>query len=158
MADLVVRNSGEGQAFWMLGGLYEVKVTAEETNGAMTIMQMTMPPGMGPPPHTHPGSETVYVLDGQLRYHIGDATHEGAAGSVFHIPAGTMERFEPTGEEPLRVLVVYAPGGMERFFAEVAEPAQAREIPPPPTSPPDIDRLIEAGARHGMQIQAPAEV
>src|SRR5438309_2489746 len=66
----VVRGSGEGTAYWMLGGLYVVRVAASEPGGAVTIMEMTMPAGMGPPPHTHPGGESVHVLEGRIRYHI----------------------------------------------------------------------------------------
>ncbi|HEV3230164.1 MAG TPA: cupin domain-containing protein [Solirubrobacteraceae bacterium] len=153
-----MRNEGDGQAYWMLGGLYEVMVSSDEAGGALTIMQMTMPPGMGPPPHTHPGGESVYVMDGTLRYHIDGETFEGSAGTMFHIPEGTMENFEPTGDKPLRVLVSYTPGGIDKFFAEAGEPAQSRELPPPPESPPDIARLSEIAARYGMDIPTPAEV
>ena len=45
----IVRKAGEGDAYWMLGGLYEVKVSSEESGGAVTVMQMTVPAGMGPP-------------------------------------------------------------------------------------------------------------
>ncbi len=157
MADgTVTRQKGDGQALWMLGGLYEVKVSSDESGGAMTIMEMTTPPGMGPPPHTHPGTESVYVLDGTLRYHIGDEVTEGGPGSVFHIPAGMVENFEPTGDKPLRVLVVYTPGGMDRFFAEYGEVAKSRDLPPPDESPPDIERLMAVAARHGMEIILPS--
>jgi quercetin dioxygenase-like cupin family protein len=150
----VVRNAGEGRAFWMLGGLYEVKVAGPETDGAMTVMEMTMPGGMGPPPHTHPGSESVYVIEGTLRYHIDGETFEGGPGSFFHIPAGIVENFEPVTD--CRVLVTYAPGGIEDFFAEAGEPAARHELPPAPTEPPDIERLIEIGQKYGMDIKAPA--
>ena len=43
MPDSVVRNRGEGRAFWMLGGLYEVRVSSEETNGAMTVTAVAGP-------------------------------------------------------------------------------------------------------------------
>jgi len=52
-------------------------------------------------------------------------------------------------------LVTYRPGGIEKFFAEAGEPARRREVPPAPTSPPDIARLVEIGKRHGMDIQPP---
>lgn len=155
MADeSVVRNPGEGRAFWMLGGLYELKAASTETDGAMTVMEMTLPAGAGPPPHTHPGSESVYVLEGTLRYHIGDEVFEGGPGSFFHIPAGVMENFEPVTD--IRILVTYAPGGIEKFFAEAGEPAERREVPPAPTEPPDIERLMAIGEKHGMQIRPPA--
>jgi quercetin dioxygenase-like cupin family protein len=151
----VVRRPASGQAYWMLGGLYEVLLSSDESGGTVTIMQMTMPAGMGPPPHSHAGSETVYVIDGTLNYHIGGEIHEGQAGSLFHIPEGVVENFEPTSL--CRVLVTYRPGGIERFFAEAGEVAPVREVPPPPTAPPDVARLIETGSRYGLVIHAPIE-
>lgn len=150
----VVRKPGEGQAFWVLGGLYEVKATAPETDGAMTVMEMTLPGGMGPPPHTHPGTESVYVIEGTLRYHIDGEVFEGGPGSFFHIPAGVVENFEPVTD--CRVLVTYAPGGIEQFFAEAGEAAPRHEVPPPPTEPPDIERIAAIGAKYGMEIRPPA--
>ena len=67
MADqTVVRARDEGDAIWMLGGRYDVKVAGDETDGAMTVVEMWTPAGMGPPPHTHPGAESVYVLEGKI--------------------------------------------------------------------------------------------
>jgi quercetin dioxygenase-like cupin family protein len=155
MAKTVVRHGGEGDAYWVLGGLYEVRVAGDETNGEYTIMEMTIPAGMGPPPHTHPGSETVRVLEGTLRANISDETHEGKPGDVFYIPAGTLETFEPTSDT-VKVLILYTPGGIDRFFADIGEPARVREVPPPPESPPDLERIVAIAERHGMQIQVPA--
>jgi quercetin dioxygenase-like cupin family protein len=155
MAESVVRQPETGDAFWMLGGLYEVKASSEETGGAMTVMEMLLPPGMGPPPHTHPGDESVYVIEGHLRYHIAGQTHEGGAGAFFYIPAGTVENFEPVGDAPSRILVVYTPGGVEKFFAEAGERAPARELPPPPSEPPDMAKMAEIASRYGMDIQLP---
>jgi quercetin dioxygenase-like cupin family protein len=145
-----------GDAYWVLGGLYEIKVTSEESDGELVVVQMTIPEGMGPPPHTHPGAEAVYVLDGTVRYHIGEETMEGESGSFFYIPAGTWEYFEPQGTA--RVLVEYMPGGnIDRFFAEIGERARTRELPPASESPPDIDRVISVGARYGMDMRRPEE-
>jgi quercetin dioxygenase-like cupin family protein len=155
MAATVARQQGEGRAFWMLGGIYELLVSAEETDGEATVMRMTVAPGTGPPPHTHPGAETVYVLSGTLQYFIGDDKFDGVPGSVFRIPAGVVEHFEATGDTNLQVLVTYTPGGIENFFAEAGEPAQTRELPPPSDTPPDLARIAEIGSRYGMDIQVP---
>jgi len=150
---VVHKPGAAGQAFWMLGGLYEVLLSSEESNGSTTIMQMTVPAGMGPPPHTHPGTETVYVLDGTLTYNIEGELIEAGPGSLFYIPEGTLEWFEPTST--VRILITYTPGGIEKFFAEAGEVALTREVPPPPSAPPDVERLVAIGARHGMLIQPP---
>jgi quercetin dioxygenase-like cupin family protein len=152
MANAIVHKAGEGRAFWMLGGLYEVLLSSDETNGQATIMQMTMPAAMGPPPHIHHGvTETVYVVEGTVTYHIEGRKVEGGPGSLFRIPADTPERFEP--KTKARVLVTYEPGGMDKFFAEAAEPAQRREIPAAPTSSPDVARLEKIGAKYGLEFQ-----
>jgi quercetin dioxygenase-like cupin family protein len=152
-ATTVARQAGEGDAFWLLGGLYEVKVSGAESGGALSMIEMHLPAGLGPPPHRHPGDESVYVLDGRIRYHIEGETFEGLPGASFHVPRGTLENFEPVEES--RLLVTYTPGGIEGFFAEAGESAPRRELPPPPTEPPDIERLIAIGERHGMRIAPP---
>jgi quercetin dioxygenase-like cupin family protein len=153
--EVIVRKPDEGTAYWMLGGLYEVKASGSETGGAATIMEMTLPAGSGPPPHTHPGSESVYVLEGQLRYNINGEDFEGGPGSFFHIPKGVVENFEPAGDSPARILVVYTPGGIDQFFAEVGEIATTRAIPPPLEEAPDLETVAAAGAKYGMDIQIP---
>ena len=138
----------------MLGGLYEVLVSADETSGKTTVMHFTIPVGAAPPLHSHDGDETVYLLEGTLNYHIGGESFEGGPGSVLYIPAGTEENFEPTST--VKLLVKYEPGGIDKFFTEAGEPATAREVPPAPTAPPDIARLVEIGARHGLRLIPPA--
>jgi quercetin dioxygenase-like cupin family protein len=149
----VVRQPGEGTAYWMLGGLYEQKASSDETGGEAAIFEMTIPAGAGPPQHTHPGGEAVYVLEGNVRYHIEDEVHEGGPGSFFYMPAGTWENFEPTTQ--VRLLVVYAGAGADKFFAEAAEPAEKHELPPASDSPPDIERIVSVAEKHGMAMRPP---
>lgn len=155
MATTIARKAGEGTALWFLGGLYEIKVSGEETDGVLTVMEITTPPGYGPPPHRHDGGEVVCVLEGTLTYHIGDEAVEGTPGSVFHIAPGTLEWFEPTGSTPLRVLVTYTPGGIDAFFREMGEPALGNTLPPPLTAAPDLARIVEVAAKYGLHIEPP---
>jgi quercetin dioxygenase-like cupin family protein len=154
MAETIVCKRGEGKALWALNGLYELKATSDQTDGALTVGELTIPAGMGPPQHTHPGPEAVYVLEGRLRYQIGDETVDGGPGDFFYLPEGTWENFDPT--ETTRLLVFWMSPGMTEFFEEVGEPAQRRELPP--QSEPDIESIAAAAERHGMQMRPPAEV
>jgi quercetin dioxygenase-like cupin family protein len=122
-AETVARPAEEGQAFWMLGGLYEIKVSSEETGGAMSVMLFTIPAGAGPPPHVHDCAELVHVLDGHARFHAGGQTYEAGPGAIFHFPEGTEETFEPLGDTPVKLLTVYTPGGST---ASSARPASRR--------------------------------
>lgn len=138
-----------------MGGLYEVLVAGDETGGSMTVMRMTAPAGTGSPPHTHPGAELLYVLDGELNVHIGDDVVAAQPGAVFHFPAGTLEWFEATTQAT--VVVTYVPGGIDKFFAEAGEPASTRTLPPPSDEPPDFERIIRVAAQYGMTIAAPPQ-
>ena len=150
MAEPVIRPPGEGDAWWLLGGLFDVKVATPE----LTAVEVHLRAGAGPPPHTHPGGESVYVLAGRIRYHIGGEPHEGGPGAFFHVPEGTPENFEPV--EDSRLLVIYTPGGIEGFIQEAGERAPRRELPPPPAERPDLGRLVEIGRRHGMNLVVPS--
>ena len=151
--EAVVRNASDGAAFWFLGGLYEVKLSSDETAGAMTVMEFTVPEGMGPPPHIHDRDETVTVLEGRARFHSDEDTVELGPGAVAYFPAGTQETFEPVGQ--VRITVTYTPGGIDKFFAAAGEPATSRVIPPTPTSPPDLEYLAGLAAKHGLHILPP---
>ncbi len=157
MADqVVIRQPGEGDALWMLGGLYEMKARGNETGDAMTVAEMRIPAGMGPPPHVHHGGEAVYVLEGTIDYNIDGEVHQGGPGSFFYIPQGVEENFQPTSD--CRLLVIYQPGGIDRFFDEAGEPAARREVPPPPDGPPDIEKLVSTAQKYGMEIRVPEQV
>lgn len=150
----VARKGDEGKAYWLLGGLYEVLVAGEETDGALTLMRITTPAGTASPPHTHPGAEMLYVLAGELVVHIEDEAVTAGPGASFSFPAGTREWFEAT--TTATVLAGYLPGGIDRFFAEVGVPAPTRDLPPAGEAPPDFGHIIAAAARYGMEIQPPA--
>jgi mannose-6-phosphate isomerase-like protein (cupin superfamily) len=156
-ARTVARNRDEGDALWMLGGLYEVKVSSDESGGAVSVMEFTIPPqtAIGPPPHVHDCAEVVYVLDGRARFHTEGETHEAGPGTLLHFPAGTEETFEPVGDEPLRLLIVYSPGGMDEFFREAGEPATRGEAPP--QAEPDLERLGALASKHGLELRVPAQ-
>lgn len=141
----------------MLNSLYEVRASSDETGGELTAMEMTIPVGMEPPPHEHQGGESVYVLEGRVRYHIAGETHEGGPGTFFYIPAGIEENFESADENQVRLLVIYTPGGMDKFFAEAGEPAQRREVPPPSQTPPDLERLASVAEQRGLRLKVSTE-
>ena len=99
------------------------------------------------------GDEVLYVLDGEIDVHIGNEVVPAGPGSTFHFPAGTKEWFEDRTQAT--VLVTYLPGGIDKFFTEIAEPALSRTVPPPSDTPPDFERIVRVAAQYGMNIEAP---
>jgi quercetin dioxygenase-like cupin family protein len=65
-------------------------------------------PGQGPPLHTHPYVEVIFMLEGRATVTIGDDAREVHAGAVAVIPANTPHRFVNSGDTILRQIDVHA--------------------------------------------------
>lgn len=97
-------------------GTHNRRLISRDSVGAqqMEVLLGVIERDHGALPHAHPGIEQAgYVLAGQAEVEIG----EGAAREVVTIgpgdacffPADVMHKLRVIGEEPLRILVIYAP-------------------------------------------------
>lgn len=155
MAQAKMSIPGEGRSVWLGGDLITVKVASEETGGAYSLVEETTPPAGGPP-HVHANEdETLYVLEGEVEFLLGDTTLGAGAGAFAYVPRGTLHTWKNVGTTPSRVLVVISPGGFERFFLEAGE--EAPEGSSAPKGEPDVGRIIEIGRKHGLEIPPPPE-
>ena len=66
-------------------------------------------PGMDINPHKHPFEQVVYIVEGRVRFHVGDDVMEAGPGSLIRIPPDVMHYAEPIGDEPALNLDVFAP-------------------------------------------------
>ncbi|WP_166174922.1 cupin domain-containing protein [Rubrobacter tropicus] len=147
---------GGGRSVWLVGDLIEVKLSSEDTGGAYSLVEETTPPGGGPPPHSHLNEdETLYVLEGEVEFLVGEDSIPAGAGSCVYAPRGILHTWMNVGAAPSRMLGVITPGGLERFFLEAGEPAAGDASPPP--GPPDIEKVMAAAARYGVDIPPPPE-
>ena len=145
---------GKGKSVWLVGDLIEVKLSAEDTGGAYSMIEETSPPGGGPPPHLHRDEdEALCVLEGEVEFLLGEDIIPAGAGTCVHIFKGTLHTFKNVGTSPSRVLGVLTPGGFDRFFLEAGEPAT--EGSSAPEGEPDVGRIVEIGQRYGLEIPPP---
>jgi quercetin dioxygenase-like cupin family protein len=116
-AALVVGPGGGETVRNPVGGIVTFKVTGEETAGALTLFESVIAPGDGPPLHVHSNEdEVLYVLEGDVRFQLGDDVHDAPPGSSMYVPRGVPHCFQNAGTTPARLLIVFTPSGMERFF------------------------------------------
>ena len=99
--------------------LINLKLTSEQTHGAIGVLEGTSQPGDGPPRHIHRScDELFYVLEGEFLFLVGDRRGKGEPGSLVFIPRGVVHAVKAISDQPGRVLVVYVPGGQEHAFEE----------------------------------------
>ena len=133
---------GEGQRVRSpIGGDITFIVRGEQSNGALAALEAVAPPGEGPPLHFHGREdETVYILEGDFRWKLGDELSMRGPGSFVFIPRGLAHTWQCIGERPGRFLFTFAPAGMEGLLRPALVAHRIRF--------PSISRR-RRGARHG---------
>jgi len=144
----------DAEAIWFLGCLATLKAGGDRTGGTLALVEFTHPPGFATPQHVHHAQdEAFYVLEGAMRGFCGDQSWRATAGSFVWLPRGIPHGYAVDGDETLRTLAITLPADFERFVAEAGEPAQERTLPPP--SAPNIEKLLAAGDKYGIETLGP---
>jgi quercetin dioxygenase-like cupin family protein len=152
MSPVLVARDG-GQHFHFLNTLQTAKLTTEQTNGALTVVEFIGPRNFGPPLHLHDAEdEMFYILDGELWLSCGDAEAVHGEGAVVWLPRGLPHTFQ-VRSETARVLTVSTPAGFERFVAALGSPAESPVLPEP--GPIDPAHVAQVCAEHNIQVLGP---
>ena len=81
------------------------------------------PPGVKTRVHTHPGSETFYILSGELTQQTPEGTHSVSAGhSMPGHPPGTPMQVSSTGKGNLSALVMFVADATKPFSSPATMP------------------------------------
>ncbi|MBK8500574.1 MAG: cupin domain-containing protein [Flavobacteriales bacterium] len=126
-------------SIWYNGHRFSYLVRAAETGGAFTLFHCHFRKGGEPPAHYHKvEDETFYVLEGEIRFHIGDQRYSARAGELAHVPKGVPHQFSLV-TDTAKALMLISPSGMETFFEEFSVPARSLELPPVPEGKPPAE-------------------
>jgi quercetin dioxygenase-like cupin family protein len=139
MNEAVIRQAGEGEHLWFAGGgVFTMKVSAEEAGGAMILFEDRVVRGKTTPLHLHQHEdELIYVLQGELIAHVGGQEHRVGEGGMVLFPRGVAHSFLVTSETA-HLLCLQTPGSGEGFYRQASEPATSEADA---RRPPDLARL-----------------
>ena len=140
--------AGEGRVIDLGDFEVTVKASAEETGGAVSVLENEEPPGFGPPIHVHHDcAEAFYVLAGEYIMNLEDREVVCPAGSFIFIPQGARHGFR-VGDVPSRKLNVYFPASMVGYFDDLAEAIRRDKV-----SESELAGIADA---HQMEIVGPS--
>lgn len=144
----VVARPGEGPTIQgPVGGPLTFLARGEQTGGRLTALENEIAPGEGPPLHRHAHEdESWLVIEGELRFRIGDEISAAPAGTFVFVPRGVAHCFQNVGSGPARILVVFTPSGMERFFDRFARLGEGED---------PAAAFGAIGAEVGMEVLGP---
>ena len=140
---LIVTSGDRSTALTVVGTNVTVLVSDTDSRDQQITLQ-SGDEGMGPPPHSHDWDESFYVTKGQVQFTCNGQTTMCVAGTLVHVPAGTVHAFS-YGSGGGEMLEVTGRGSkaVEMFSA------LDREVPP---GPPDVPRVIQVAGEYGVKF------
>jgi quercetin dioxygenase-like cupin family protein len=134
-----------------IGGLDIRYLVDGVVSGTATGMfELTVAPGARvPPAHSHSANEEiVYVLEGKLRYSVGDETRDLGPGDRMHTPRGVTHAFSNPHGETAKALIMLTPDIGAQYFRDIAEIAGA-------PGGPDPARMAAMMTKYGLVLARP---
>lgn len=120
---IITVNENEGQKLNIAGGNYRIIISGKQTNGEYAVIEMSVPPGAGPNPHSHADfTETFYVLEGEVSFKSELGNYVAKKNSFINIPkGGIIHGFKNLSNETAQLLCTVSPAGLDNLFEEMAE-------------------------------------
>jgi uncharacterized cupin superfamily protein len=129
------------KTFKVFGERIDVLVNAATTECASAAIIQHVPPGGGPPPHSHTHEdETFYVLEGDIEFLHEGEWHRRSVGETAFGKRGVIHTFRNVGTTTGRVLIFIAPAGLEDYLEEISAYSPAEEMP----------KILEISKRFGI--------
>jgi quercetin dioxygenase-like cupin family protein len=121
-------------------------VTGEQTQGRFALVEIVVRRTEEPPLHSHTQEdELVYVVEGEITFHLDGKLRGCAAGAFVFLPKGSEHTYCIESEDA-RLLVLLMPAGLEGYYRELDVPVDTEQ---------DVERLITVSARYGVNITGP---
>jgi quercetin dioxygenase-like cupin family protein len=124
-----------------------VRVPAEQTQGAYSVVEFVLSSGDITPWQVHENEdEHILVLEGTARVWCGSKVVDAAAGEMVSLPRRIHHAWGNASGSPVRIVVTCMPGGLEELLRRMAagdvdDPAAlaaqfgVRFVAPPPIAP-----------------------
>jgi len=147
-----------GKTLGVAGGNYRIIVSGEETGNNYAVIEMTVPPGGGPPPHSHPlTQEMFYVLEGEVEFKTENGKSTLAAGGFVNIPfGGAIHCFKNNSGAVAKLLCTVVPAGLEKIFEAIGIPVAAGEFLPVPELTEERKKFLQQlGEAHHQKTFPP---
>ena len=118
-----VPDRGE-QADWLQtrpGERCLIRMSAADTNGAYSLVEIVSETGDGTPLHVHQKEdEHLLVLEGTARFAIGDKIFDADAGVMVTLPRDIPHAWGNRSGSRLRIAATACPGGVEEVLRIIA--------------------------------------
>lgn len=156
--NILTIGEAQGQCISIAGGNYRVIISGAQTQGAYAVIDMLVPPGEGPNPHSHTDiNETFYVVEGEVEFKTEAGKYIAQKGAFINIPkGGEVHCFKNKSDKLAHLVCTVTPAGLDEFFQAVGKPVDAGVFlhPAPPTQE-ELAKLTALGEKYGQKFFPP---
>ena len=86
----------------------------------LSLLELSVAPGAGADLHLHRRhSDAFYVLEGEVRFTVGEEVVDGVPGTFVLAPPNTPHGFLNESGAPARMLNLHTPGGFAQYLREM---------------------------------------
>lgn len=145
-----VTTQSDAPSVWVIGD--QVRFMGDVEGANLSVVDVTVMPGSGTPPHRHASPEIFRVTEGEVTFGIfGDGPPRmitAGEGTVVTVPSWLGHNYSNQSRKPARFAAVVE-SELVKFFKDVG----LADMPPPgPPSDEVIGRIVAACQRHGIEM------
>lgn len=142
---IILQETAPLETIELLGGMINVMSDQNAGDEQSVTVQESHTAGFGPPPHSHPWSETFYVISGSVDFMLNENGYHCDAGAMVYIPENQVHAFQ-SGMNGVKMIEFTGPGSqaLNLFRALSAFLSKA--------SREDLDKVRDVFAKHGATL------
>jgi len=143
-----------GERLMFKGTLVDIQLPSKAGQDGISVIEHRMPYRETPPMHVHRNEDEVFhVLEGRMRFRVGNEEIVAEAGQTVLAPKGIPHSFRVESFEGARCLTITRGDDFETMVREMGEPLKAAiRLSYQEPEPEMIKALTEACARNGIEI------
>lgn len=148
MNNHISNESGEKISFMGMDLVW--KLTNKLSSSLMTFVQIA-PPASAVPMHIHHNEdESIYLLEGELAFQVGEDKFEVKKGGTVYMPKGVAHGFRITGNTDAHILFTLSISPESRY-EEMFEGLVG-------LSPENFDQIVEVCGKNNVEFLIPPQV
>ncbi|MGF9757456.1 cupin domain-containing protein [Microvirga sp. 0TCS3.31] len=122
------------RSLWFLNTYVTICISSRDGSDGISVLEHRASQGDSPPLHIHhEEDETFHVLEGEVRYRVGDQEHRASAGATLLAPKVIPHTYRVESAEARMLTITRRE--CETFIRAFGRPAE-RQGPPDPSGPP----------------------
>jgi len=141
---------------WFLNTHVTIRISSRDGSDGISVLEHRASKGDSPPLHIHHDEDGIFhVLEGEVRYRVGDQERRASAGETLLTPKAIPHTYRVESSEA-RMLTITR-GDFEGFIRAFGRPAEGDRLPDPsgPPTPEQAEALAHACRQFGIELVGP---